>query len=94
MRIEVGRGLEGVMTDLMSQRVIDENLKPNFQAEKYGTGLTEGIDRITPLLHGEVVDLSENNAPSLETIKIIFILCAFFGWGFLSVLSSSKSWWL
>lgn len=41
MRIEVGRGLEGVMTDLMSQRIIDENFTPHFQAEEYGIGLQE-----------------------------------------------------
>jgi len=82
------------MTDLMSQRVIDENLTPNFKAGNYGAGLTEAINRMTPLLRGEVVDLPENTTTSFETIKIIFILCAIFGWGFLSILSSTKSWWL
>jgi uncharacterized protein len=41
MRIEVGRGLEGVMTDLMSKRIIDENFTPNFKAEQYGAGILE-----------------------------------------------------
>jgi|GEM_PF-2574232 len=39
MRIEVGRGLEGVMTDLMSQRIINENFTPDFQQDKYYEGL-------------------------------------------------------
>lgn len=64
MRIEVGRGLEGVMTDLMSKRIIDENFTPNFKAGNYSAGLNEGIDRMSPLLRGEVVDLPENPVDS------------------------------
>jgi uncharacterized protein len=82
------------MTDLMSQRVIDENFKPNFQAGNYGTGLTEGIERISPLLRGEVVELPEQAVPISDTIMIIFIILFTFGWAILSVLSSTKSWWL
>jgi uncharacterized protein len=60
MRIEVGRGLEGVMTDLTSKRIIDENFTPNFKTGNYAAGLNEGIERMAPLLRGEVVNLPEN----------------------------------
>jgi uncharacterized protein len=94
MRIEVGRGLEWVMTDLMSQRVIDENFTPNFKAEKYWAGLIEWINRIAPLLRGEVVKLPEKTGLSDDALEGIIIFIVVFGWWILSVLSASKSWWL
>jgi len=35
MRIEVGRGLEGVITDVISNRIIDEKITPEFKKEAY-----------------------------------------------------------
>ncbi len=69
MRIEVGRGLEGVMTDLMSKRIIDENFTPNFKEGNYAAGLNEGIDRMTPLLRGEVVELPNQKNLSSDDIE-------------------------
>jgi len=82
------------MTDLMSQRVIDENFTPNFRNEAYGAGLTEGIERITPLLRGEVVELPEKSGLSDDALEGIIIFIVVFGWLILSILSASKSWWL
>ncbi len=95
MRIEVGRGLEWVITDLMTKRIVDENLTPHFREERYGTGLEEALARMTPLLRGEIVTLPEkkNGSPS-ESMQFLFILLVTFGWWLLSILSASKSWWL
>ena len=71
MRIEVGRGLEWVMTDLMSQRIIDENFTPHFKEWNYGAGLTEWIERISPLLRGEVVELPEKEEQAPYIFMII-----------------------
>ena len=76
MRIEVGRGLEGVITDLMSQRIIDENFTPKFKAGKYEQGLAEGIERMTPLLKGEV-DLPE---PAADNIGILVTFLFWLVW--------------
>ena len=43
MRIEVGRGLEGTLTDLMTGRIIDNVIKPSFKAGDFDRGFTEGI---------------------------------------------------
>lgn len=40
-RVEVGRGLEGAVTDIYSNRVMEEYAVPNFQKEDYGLGLRE-----------------------------------------------------
>lgn len=53
MRIEVGRGLEGALTDLVSRRVIDETVRPAFRAGEFGAGIEAGVDRMIGVIEGE-----------------------------------------
>ncbi|HEU5434287.1 MAG TPA: YgcG family protein, partial [Thermomicrobiales bacterium] len=46
MRIEVGYGLEGVLTDLTTHRIIDESVAPLFRQNRYADGINAGVDRI------------------------------------------------
>ena len=46
MRIEVGYGLEGVLTDVTSHRIIDETVAPLFRQNKFAEGVNAGVDRI------------------------------------------------
>ena len=46
MRIEVGYGLEGVLTDVTSRRIIAENVAPLFRQNQFGAGINAGVDRI------------------------------------------------
>ena len=43
MRIEVGYGLEGAITDALSKRVVDEIYKPAFRDGRYAEGLLQGF---------------------------------------------------
>jgi uncharacterized protein len=43
LRIEVGYGLEGVLTDAFCGRVIDNTIAPNFKNERYFEGITAGL---------------------------------------------------
>lgn len=94
MRIEVGRGLEGVITDLTSKRIINENLTPNFRNEAYGAGLTEAINRMAPLLRGEIVELPEKTP---DSVGILVTLIFWLTWGGMFLGSAffepSKAWW-
>ncbi|VCU69700.1 hypothetical protein PIGHUM_01763 [Pigmentiphaga humi] len=53
MRIEVGYGLEGVLTDAASRRILDEIVTPRFEAGDYYGGIEQGADRIVRLIDGE-----------------------------------------
>jgi len=53
LRIEVGRGLEGALTDLVSNRIIDETIKPLFRAGDYAGGIAAGVDRLISVADGE-----------------------------------------
>ena len=53
MRIQVGYGLEGAMTDAISKRIIDGILKPNFKEQYYYNGFNEATDAIIKTIAGE-----------------------------------------
>lgn len=53
IRIEVGRGFEGVITDLMSGRIIDLVIKPRFKEGDYDSGLISGIHALIDATRGE-----------------------------------------
>ncbi len=56
IRIEVGYGLEGTITDAFSGQVIREVIAPHFQRGDYGAGLQAGADAI-------VAKIEKNEAP-------------------------------
>lgn len=53
VRIEVGRGLEGALTDLVSRRIIDEAIVPLFRQGDFAGGIDAGLDRIIGVVDGE-----------------------------------------
>jgi uncharacterized protein len=53
MRIEVGTGLEGAVTDLAANRVLDEYLRPSFRAGDFYGGIDRAVDRLIGLVDGE-----------------------------------------
>src|SRR5688572_5640501 len=46
LRIEVGRGLEGALTDLAANRIIDEIITPRFREGDFAGGITAGAERM------------------------------------------------
>jgi uncharacterized protein len=53
MRIEVGRGLEGALTDLVSKRIIADTIAPRFRQGDYAGGIAAGIDQMIRVVDGE-----------------------------------------
>jgi len=53
VRIEVGRGLEGVLTDALSNRILDETIKPEFRQGNFYGGIDAGLDRMMKVIQGE-----------------------------------------
>ena len=52
LRIEVGYGLEGVVTDTIAKRIIDEVIIPRFKRGSFGGGISEGVDQILQIIDG------------------------------------------
>jgi len=53
LRIEVGYGLEGVLTDITSKRIIDETITPKFRSGDFAGGISAGVARILGVIDGE-----------------------------------------
>jgi uncharacterized protein len=53
LRIEVGYGLEGVLTDATSNRIIDETITPLFRQGGFYAGLNASVDQILRVIDGE-----------------------------------------
>ena len=53
VRIEVGYGLEGVLTDAISHSIIQNAILPNFKANNYERGIVQGADAILLALGGQ-----------------------------------------
>ncbi len=53
MRIEVGYGLEGALTDAISKRIISEVITPRFRQGDFYGGISAGVDRMRRIIEGE-----------------------------------------
>ena len=53
LRIEAGRGVQGVLTDAQSKRVLQDVIAPHFRNNDYYGGLTAGVGAIATLLNKE-----------------------------------------
>ncbi|WP_026840325.1 TPM domain-containing protein [Citrifermentans bremense] len=53
VRIESGRGLEGTLTDLISGRIIRNEITPAFKKGEYDLGVSRGAEAIMATVRGE-----------------------------------------
>jgi uncharacterized protein len=63
-RIEVGYGLEGVVTDAIASRVIREYLAPKFRQDDYAGGLRDATTVLVKLVDGEPLPAPLADEPS------------------------------
>jgi uncharacterized protein len=59
LRIEVGYGLEGALTDVTARRIIDEIITPKFKSGDFAGGISAGVDRIIGVVDGEPLPAPE-----------------------------------
>jgi uncharacterized protein len=76
LRIEVGYGLEGALTDITARRIIDEVIVPRFRTGDFSGGISAGVDRMIRVIDGEPLpaprpEASHNGDPGL-LLNIIF----------------------
>lgn len=62
LRIEVGYGLEGALSDITSKRIINETITPRFKQGDYFGGIEAGVGRIIRVINGEPLPAPNNRA--------------------------------
>ncbi|PIT93782.1 hypothetical protein COU00_02535, partial [Candidatus Falkowbacteria bacterium CG10_big_fil_rev_8_21_14_0_10_43_11] len=91
MRLEVGYGLEGALTDAQSNWIINNEMKPAFQAGNYGEGINLAVDKIISATRGEYIP-SEKKQSKVNYEFIFWVVIFVFMW-LAAILGRSKSWW-
>lgn len=76
-RLEVGRGLEGVIPDAIAKRVLAETMKPYFKNEDYAGGIDAGVTQLIGLIQGETLPAptGDTSDDSFDTFLIILFFC-------------------
>ena len=87
VRIEVGYGLEGTLTDAVSSLIIANAIAPRFKAGDFNGGVTRGVDDIITALTTDSAEWkpkaadtrAEQNAPLLDSLAplLIFLFILF-----------------
>lgn len=63
VRIEVGRGLEGNLTDAIASSIIRHEIVPQFKAGDYDRGVTDGVHAILGAIAGAYTAEETSDAP-------------------------------
>ncbi|MGC0392598.1 MULTISPECIES: TPM domain-containing protein [Bradyrhizobium] len=79
LRIEVGYGLEGALTDVTSRRIIDEVITPKFKTGDFAGGISDGVDRMIRVVDGEPLPVPSPTVHfgNLDDLAPLFIVTLF-----------------
>jgi len=75
MRIEVGYGLEGALTDAQSGIILDQIVKPRFREGNFDQGIIDGVHNIILATKGEFKAADANQSDNAIILAIILIGC-------------------
>ncbi|MBS4028404.1 MAG: TPM domain-containing protein [Ignavibacteriales bacterium] len=73
MRIEVGYGLEGVLTDAFTFEIIETILKPSFRQEQYFAGISASVEGMKKVIAGEFSAEKRTSKRKGNTLTLMYI---------------------
>lgn len=89
VRIEVGYGLEGALTDALAKRIIDGAIIPRFKQQDFYGGILTGVEQIGRVIDGEALpvpvptqQLVADQDGALSSLSALFVIGLVLG-GFL-----------
>lgn len=89
LRIEVGYGLEGALTDITSKRIIEEIIVPQFRQGDFAGGVAAGVNQMIKVIEGEPLPepapagtAGRDEGSTIEEMApLLFMLAIFLGGG-------------
>lgn len=84
VRIEVGYGLEGALTDALSKVIITTAVAPKFKNSDFAGGIEGGVDAILSILTGDAEEwqrraqIRSDDSSWAETAAVIFVMIMVF----------------
>jgi len=84
VRIEVGYGLEGGLTDALSKVIVATVIAPKFKQNDYAGGLNAGVDAILSILTGDAEEwqrrakVREDESHAIDPLIVIIVFVILF----------------
>src|SRR6185437_6224455 len=79
VRIEVGQGLEPILTDALSKIIIENSILPRFRTGDFAGGIKDGVRDIVKVLTGDTAEVEERakarhdaDSPAVNWLMVIF----------------------
>jgi uncharacterized protein len=98
LRIEVGYGLEAIITDGRAGRIRDNDILPFFKKDQYEEGIVAGVNSLESLIRGGTppAPLEENPVKQWAGggLMIPFLVITFLGMYLTGFMARTKSVWL
>ena len=99
LRIDVGYGLEGTLTDALSDDIIRNTIAPRFRQGDYGGGISDGVDAILKVLGGQADEVrhqrrKDSGSTLFLVLFLAFILFRVIMAGMRPGRTGSGWWWL
>jgi len=98
MRIEVGQGLQGVLTDVQSNRIIRNEIAPHFRKSDYDAGVIAGTEGIVKSIGGEYTANDANGEFDIVTRIVVgfavFLILGIFTTVSLVLIEGRAIWWV
>jgi uncharacterized protein len=83
--IAVGYGLEGALTDAVTQLIIQNAILPRFRAGDFAGGISRGVDDIIQVVSGDAEDFQrraaqrpDNAPPAVDVATVVFVVIILF----------------
>jgi uncharacterized protein len=89
VRIEIGRGLEPILTDALSKIIIENGILPRFRAGDFPGGIKAGVRDIGLALTGDAAELEQRakarkdaDDPAIDWVMVVFwtLIILWFVW--------------
>ncbi len=99
MRMEVGYGLEPILTDGVTKYIQDNFARPYFKNNDYFSGIKLGVEKTFEVLNGGILPKQKNSSGEKSANWFGMLFFAFvigvniLGW-LVAIMGRSKSWWL
>jgi uncharacterized protein len=98
LKIEVGYGLEPIITDSRAGRIRDNDLLPNFKQDKYEDGITSAVNSLEVLIREGTppAPLEENPVKQWAGggLMVPILVISFIGMYLMGFMARTKSVWL
>ncbi len=86
LRIEVGYGLEGELTDVLSRAIIENEITPRFKRGDYEAGITAGVEAMLKAIAGSYKAPARKTSKKRNSDEIV-VIAAFGGFLFVFLLA-------